>query len=115
VASSGKNDRKYDLLIDRMTRVFLDHDDARAIANHLRVRRNQTVHSRHNIGREALVILYQIEMLASQILFFCMENRAQFKNHNELCNFLDLSLDQKQLRRQQELTKYFIAYQNRAS
>jgi len=49
---------KYDLLIDRLVRLFRDHEDAREIANHVRLRRNQTAHSTHNISREAHAILH---------------------------------------------------------
>jgi hypothetical protein len=38
---------KYDLLIDRLVRLFRDKEDALEIANDVRLRRNQTVHSAH--------------------------------------------------------------------
>jgi hypothetical protein len=104
---------KYDLLIDRLVRLFRDHEDAREIANHVRLRRNQTVHSAHNISREANSILIQIETLASQAIFFYLNNAAKFENQKELFDFLDLPLDQQKLRRQQKISDFFIRYQNR--
>lgn len=104
---------KYDPLIDRLARLFPDHEDARAIANHVRFRRNQTVHSAHNIGLEANSILIQIETLVSQAIFFYLNNAAKFENQQELFDFLDLPLDQRKLRRQQKISDFFIRYQNR--
>jgi hypothetical protein len=101
---------KYDLLIDRLVRLFRDHEDAREIANHVRLRRNQTVHSTHNISREASAILMQVETMASQAIFFYLNNAAKFENQKELCDFLDLPLDQHKLERQQKISKLFIQY-----
>jgi hypothetical protein len=104
---------KYDLLIDRLVRLFRDHEDAREIANHIRLRRNQTVHSAHNISREANSILIQTETLASQAIFFYINNATKFENQKELFDFLDLPLDQRKLRRQQKISEFFVKYQNR--
>jgi hypothetical protein len=104
---------KYDLLVERMVRLFPDHEDSREIANHLRLRRNQTVHSAHNISREANSILTQIETFASQAIFFYLNNAAKFDSQRELFDFLDLSLDQQRLHRQQKISDFFIRYQNR--
>ena len=100
-------------MIDRLVRLFRDHEDAREIANHLRLRRNQTVHSAHNISLEADAILMQAETLASQALFFYLKNAARFENQNEIFDFLDLPLDLKRLKRQRKLSHFFIQYQNR--
>jgi len=104
---------RYDLLIDRLVRLFRDPEEAREIANHVRLRRNQTVHSAHNISSEAHSILIQVETLASQAIFFYLKNAARFENQKELCDFLDLPLDQNKLRRQQKISNFFIQYQNR--
>ncbi|MGY3614848.1 hypothetical protein [Bradyrhizobium sp. USDA 10063] len=104
---------RYDQLISRISRLFRDHEEAREIANHLRIRRNQTVHSAHNISREAHVILHQAEVLAGQILFFCIKNGAKFSSQAELVEFLDLPLDLTKLTRHQQLVDYFMRYQNR--
>jgi hypothetical protein len=105
---------RYDHLVSRITRLFRDHEDAREIANHLRIRRNQTVHSAHNIQGEAHVILHQAELLAGQILFFCLKNGGKLESHGELTEFLDLPLDERKLARHRQLTDYFIKYQNRS-
>jgi len=104
---------KYDLLIDRLARLFRDHEDAREIANHVRLRRNQTVHSAHNISREANAILIQTETLASQAIFFYIKNAAKFENQKEILDFLDLPLDHRKLQRQRKIADFFIRYQNR--
>lgn len=104
---------RYDLLIDRLVRIFRDHDDARLIAAHIRLRRNQTVHSAHSISKEADAILVQAEMLAGQAIFFLLRNADRFQSLNEFHDFLDLPLDQERLKRRQRLSKFFIKYQNR--
>jgi hypothetical protein len=104
---------KYDLLIDRLVRLFREHEDAREIANHVRLRRNQTVHSAHNISREANAILIQTETLASQAIFFYIKNAARFENQKEIFDFLDLPLDHQKLQRQRKISDIFIRYQNR--
>jgi hypothetical protein len=96
-----------------LVRLFRDHEDAREIANHVRLRRNQTVHSTHNISREAHSILLQTETLASHAIFFYLKHAAKFENRKELFDFLDLPLDQQKLRRQQRISDFFIQYQNR--
>jgi hypothetical protein len=53
-------------------------------------------------------------MLAGQIIFFCVMNGSKFKTQNELNEFLDLPMDQKKLKRRQQLMKYFLEYQNRS-
>jgi hypothetical protein len=107
------NTDKYDLLISRIVRLFRDPEEARQIANHLRTRRNQTVHAGHNFSEEADVVLYQIERLVSQAIFFYLKSGPQFRDQQELCEFLDLSLDQAKLKRRQRLSSLFIKYQNR--
>ncbi|WP_369721069.1 hypothetical protein AB8Z38_28910 [Bradyrhizobium sp. LLZ17] len=104
---------RYDLLIDRLVRIFRDHDDARLIAAHIRLRRNQTVHSDHSISKEADAILVQAEMLAGQTIFFLLRNADQFQSLGEFHDFLDLPLDEERLQRRQKLSKFFIKYQNR--
>lgn len=104
---------KYDVLVSRIVRLFHDTEEARQVANHLRIRRNQTVHSAHNITREAHVILHQVEQLAGQALFFYLKSGSKFRCHQELLNFLDLPLDQKLLKRHEELSRFFIQYRNR--
>ncbi|MDH2404281.1 hypothetical protein QCM77_30655 [Bradyrhizobium sp. SSUT18] len=104
---------RYDLLIDRLVRIFRDHADARLIAGHIRLRRNQTVHSAHSISREADAILVQAEMLAGQAIFFYLRNAGRFQSLGELHDFLDLPLDQEKLKRRQKLSEFFIQYQNR--
>lgn len=104
---------RYDDLIDRLVRIFRDHADARLIANHVRLRRNQTVHSAHSIGKEADAIIVQSETMASQALFFYLRNANKFRSLAEIYSFLDLPLDQDKLKRNLKLAEIFIQYQNR--
>ena len=104
---------KYDLLINRLVRIFRDHEDARLIASHIRLRRNQTVHSAHHISHEANAILVQAETLASQAIFFYLKYAPEFEELTDVHHFLDLTLDQAKLKREQRLSQFFIQYQNR--
>ena len=104
---------RYDDLIDRLARIFRDHADARLIANHVRLRRNQTVHTTRSISEEADAILLQAETMAGQALFFFLRNAGKFRNLAEIHSFLDLPLDQDKLRRYLKLAEIFIQYQNR--
>jgi hypothetical protein len=104
---------KYDQLIERITRLFKDHEDTREIARHLRVRRNQTVHSTSSLNREGDVILMQTETLASQAIFFLIKHAGMFRSLEEFYGFLDLPLDEKKLRREQKIADFFIQHKNR--
>lgn len=104
---------KYDQLIERIARLFKDPNDTREIAKHLRIRRNQAVHSTSSVSKEADVILMQTETLASQAIFFLIKHAARFRTIEEFYGFLDLPLDEKKLRREQRIAAFFIDYKNR--
>jgi hypothetical protein len=101
----------YDMLIDRIIRVFSDPEETRQVANHLRHRRNATVHSGNNDSREAHVIVYQVEQLARGAIFFCLEHGRKFRGQDELHEFLDMPLDIERLKQRDRLTKFFVRYQ----
>lgn len=105
---------KYDVIVSRVERLFKDHREARQIANHIRLRRNQTVHAAHNMGpSETDAILHQAETIAGQAIFFCLKNGKEFADKDELFDFLDMPMDQAKLRRRQKLSDFFLKYQNR--
>ncbi len=105
---------KYDLLIDRISRLFKDHSDAREIANHLRVRRNLTVHSTHDLSRDGSTILLHVEMLAAQAIFFYLNYGNRFEKLSDVLFFLDLPLDPKKLALQKDLICMYRKYQDRS-
>jgi len=105
---------KYDVTVSRIVRLFKDHNDARQIANHLKLRRNSTVHAAKNFDAdEADVILLQAELLVSQALFFYMRYGNKFHNSGELVKFLNLTTDQDALKRDRKIESLFLKYQNR--
>ncbi|WP_441234485.1 hypothetical protein [Bradyrhizobium sp. 930_D9_N1_4] len=104
---------RYDQLIERIVRLFKDPDDTREIAKHLRLRRNQAVHSTSSISEEADVILMQAETLASRAIFFLIKHAAKFKTIDEYYSFLDLPLDERRLKREREIADFFLKYKNR--
>jgi hypothetical protein len=105
---------KYDVTVNRIVRLFKDHDDARQIATHLRLRRNSTVHAAKNFdAHESDAVLMQGELLVSQILFFCIRYGSEFHNPEELVKFLNLTLDQMVLKRGRKIEGLFLRYQNR--
>jgi hypothetical protein len=100
--------------VDRTVRLFLDRDDARQVAHHVRLRRNSTIHAARTLNQqEADTILVQAETLVSQVLFFCIRDGKRFVDKSELFSFLDLSLDKTTLRRKVALSKFFVQYQER--
>jgi hypothetical protein len=105
---------KYDVTVSRIIRLFKEHNDARQIATHLKLRRNSTVHAAKNFdSAEADAVVLQAELLVSQILFFCMRYGNSFCNSEELIKFLSLNLDEGTLKRERKIENLFIRYQNR--
>ena len=91
---TGTQREKGDLTVDRTVQLFIDREEARLVANHIRVRRNSTIHAARTLEqREADAILVHAETLASRVLFFCLEEGKRFTDRYELYNFLDLKLD----------------------
>ncbi|MBB5051266.1 hypothetical protein HNQ36_001220 [Afipia massiliensis] len=104
---------KYDVLINRVVKLFKDSSDARLIANHIRIRRNGSVHASEGISKEAQAILLQADTLAGQAIFFCLNHGAKFSDLKELQEFMDLPLDLSKLDRHKKLIDFFVAFQNR--
>src|SRR5205814_2185896 len=83
-----------DVVVDRIRKLFKDHALAEMMANHVRIRRNSNVHAAITPDTtEHDAILVQLNILVSQILFFCFTDGRQFRNVNELFSFLDFSID----------------------
>lgn len=111
---TGTQNERYDVTVDRIIRLFKDSIEARQIATHLKLRRNSSVHAARSIRHEEIdTILIQAETLVSQILFFCINHGMNFKNQRELVRFLDVSLDQAALKRNNEIVRFFIKFHNR--
>jgi hypothetical protein len=111
---TGTQREKGDLTVDRIVQLFIDRDEARQVANHIRVRRNATVHAARTLNQqEADAILVHAETLVSRALFFCLGDGKRFSNRNELYQFLDLRLDAAKLNRMIALSNFFVQYQGR--
>lgn len=111
---TGTQREKGDLTVDRTVQLFIDRDEARQVANHIRVRRNSTVHAARTLNQhEADAILVHAETLASRVLFFCLEEGKRFTDRSEFYNFLDLRLDAAKLKRTMALSKFLVQYQSR--
>ncbi|MGY4496936.1 hypothetical protein ACVWYH_000863 [Bradyrhizobium sp. GM24.11] len=103
-----------DTIVSRIKALFNDHREAEMVANHIRLRRNSHVHAAITPdSKEHDPILVQLNILVSQVLFFCLSEGKKFENVQELFTFLDFSLDQPWLRRQQSLARFFLRYQGR--
>jgi hypothetical protein len=112
---TGTQREKYDVTVDRAVQLFLNRDDARQVAHHVRLRRNSTIHAARTLNREeADAILVQAEALVSRVLFFCLRDGKRFVNETELFSFLDLSLDKTALKRKVALSKFFVEYHDRS-
>jgi hypothetical protein len=111
---TGTQREKGDLTVDRAVQLFIERDDARQMANHIRIRRNTSVHAARSFDfAEVDAILVQAEELVSRVLFFCLKEGRRFANQHELYDFLDLRLDEAKLRRTTTLSKFFVEYQRR--
>jgi hypothetical protein len=111
---TGTQNERYDITIDRIERLFRDRDHARLIANHIRHRRNQSVHAAQSLeSDESDAVLIHAEMLVSRILFFCIEDGANFVDKGELFEFLSLSYDEENWKRRDKLSRLFFQYQKR--
>jgi hypothetical protein len=111
---TGTQREKYDVTVNRTIQLFIDRDDARQVAHHVRLRRNSTIHAARTLNREeADAILIHAETLVSRVLFFCLREGKRFVNEAELFRFLDLSLDKTTLKRRVALSKFFVEYQER--
>jgi len=101
------------IAVNRVIRLFKNENDARQIAQHLRLRRNATVHTAQSPGsEEAETIIWQAEQLVSKLLFFYIRTGNRFRNQRELIEFLDLPLDTDVLVRRKQIIQHFIKYRS---
>jgi hypothetical protein len=111
---TGTQREKGDLTVDRTVQLFIDRDDARQVANHIRVRHNSTVHAARTLNQhETDAILFHAESLVNRVLFFCLEEGKRFTDPYELYNILDVKWDTAKLPRLVALSKFFAEYQAR--
>ncbi|MBR1155096.1 hypothetical protein [Bradyrhizobium sp. JYMT SZCCT0428] len=100
----------YDLLIDRIIRIFPNPEEIRQVANHLRHRRNASVHSGSGDTREAHVIAYQVEQLARRAIFFCLEYGNKFRDQSGLQEFLDMPFELPRIEERDRISRFFTRY-----
>ena len=60
---TGTQNEKGDLTVGRTVQLFRDRDDARQVANHIRVRRNSTIHAARSV---VLEVRGELTVLADQ-------------------------------------------------
>lgn len=102
---------KNDELVSRVVRLFDEETTARQLAEHIRVRRNSTVHAASGPDHlEADTVLLQAQRLVARALSFLTDADIPFKSAKEFHQFLDLPLDTKELARQQKLIGEFKNY-----
>lgn len=102
---------KYDSLVSRAVKLFNDEAAARQIAEHIRVRRNASVHAAiHPDHIEAETIVLQASRLVGRVLTFLANEDVPFKSPKELFQFLDLPLNSTDLKRQHMLISEFLSY-----
>jgi hypothetical protein len=111
---TGTQNEKYDVTVSRIERLFKDREDARLIANHVRIRRNLSIHAAKSLEvSESDAVLMHADILVRQILFFCIRESGRFSNKDELFEFLDVSYDERAFKRKIRLSKFFFEYQKR--
>ncbi|OAI44324.1 hypothetical protein AYO42_00835 [Rhizomicrobium sp. SCGC AG-212-E05] len=105
---------RHDAVVSRTIKLFDEETIARQLVEHIRLRRNESVHT----GQapeflEADTILTHADHLVRRALtFFTMES-GLFKSTREALNFLDLSLDIRDLKKQKVLIEGFIKYRGK--
>ena len=113
---TGTQNATYENTVDRITHLFKDPIEVRQIAQHIRLRRNSTVHAAQSPSHEEIeTIIWQAEFLVSQILFFCIREGRTISKQPDLRFFLDLTLEEDVLRRQKVLIGKFLDYRRRVS
>lgn len=102
---------KNDELVSRVVRLFDDETTSRQLAEHIRVRRNATVHAGSGPDHlEADTVVMQAQRLVARTLSFLTDESVPFKSAREFYQFLDLPLNSRELERQQKLIGEFIKY-----
>jgi hypothetical protein len=102
---------KNDQLVSRVVRLFDDETTVRQLAEHIRVRRNATIHAGSGTDHlEANTVVIQAQRLVARTLTFLTNDSVPFKFAEEFYQFLDLPLNSKELERQQKLIGEFIKY-----
>jgi hypothetical protein len=108
---TGTTNAKYDQTVARITRMFSDSDEARLVANHIRIQRNETVHAASSPDNRLIdAIIFQAETLSRRALKFCLFEGRRFKDTQEMYNFLDYSIDLTALDRHRKLMAEFSEY-----
>jgi hypothetical protein len=102
---------KNDELVSRVVRLFEDEAISKQLAEHIRVRRNATVHAGSGPEHlEADTIVMQAQRLVARTLTFLTNEAKPFKTQKEIYQFLDLPMNSKELERQKTLISEFLAY-----
>lgn len=102
---------KNDELVSRIVRLFEDETTARQLAEHIRVRRNATIHAGSGPDHlEADTVVMQAQRLVARTLTFLTNDHVPFKSAREFYQFLDLPLNSNELKRQQTLIGEFLKY-----
>jgi len=105
----------YDQVVSRITKLFKDDHFARQIAQHIRQRRNETVHSASSPDQsEADAVLLHADTLVARMLSFLIRDNIRFKDADELFEFLDMPLNLRELSARKKMIDKFVRYRNRS-
>jgi hypothetical protein len=107
---TGTQNLKYDITVARAVNFFKEDVESRQIAQHVRLRRNATVHAARSLNTdETDAVILQAEKLVSQALFFYIKRGKIFANKEDLFEFLDLTGKKPALIKRQKMIDRFIA------
>lgn len=99
---TGISHADYDRLVSRASFMYEQHADMRELAQHLRVRRNEIVHSSAQ-DADAEELIFQAKRLIEPLLQFYIINPFNLKSIEEVRQFLDLPKEPEQLRSRQQM------------
>lgn len=101
----------YDLVVSRIAKLFSDDHVARIVADHVRIRRNATVHAASAPeGEEAEMVLLHADTLVRRALYFCIVDGNKFRQTRDLFEFMDMNPNLRDLTRHRKLVDQFIKY-----
>lgn len=99
----------YDRLVSRAAYMHEDHQSAKELAQHLRVRRNNIIHSAAD-DEDAELLIFQTKQLIEPLMYMYISNPYKFKNASELGEFLDLPKATSQLLHRGKLIAFALQF-----
>jgi len=106
---TGISNADYEKLISRASYMHASHADMREIAQHLRIRRNEIVHSSAQ-DDDAEQLIFQAKRLVEPLLTFFIANPFGLGDLEQVRSFLDQPKDLTELRKRQRMLGHALHF-----